>query len=135
MNTNVAVTCLPLRLIGLCLLALLVFGANGCAVFYPENHPCYSFVEEAIEPQSTGAKIALYPVGFVAGTAATTVDAGVVTPARMFVKTCDFTATVWGKVHKAEMPPFRKSLLYTFSGVATPPCFAIAWVFNVLMWD
>ena len=132
MNANVAT---PVRLIGLCLLALLVFGANGCAILYEECHPCYTFVEDTISPEETPAKVALYPAGLLAGAGAVTIDAGVVTPTRMFFKTCDFTAEVWGKIHKAEMHSFRKSLLYTFSAAATPPCFAIAWGFNILMWD
>ncbi len=69
----------PTALLAAALLAPIVFG--GCAIMNRDNTPLLNLVEENLWPDSTGMRIATFPVVFPAGAVAVVLDMVIVHPA------------------------------------------------------
>ncbi len=104
------------------ILLLLLF---GCACFNRDNRRLLNVMDDAIQPKSTAAKIALAPPGIVVGSLALAVDAFLVQPAVVIPKAADDIYQLFWKPR--DMDFMRKAILFIPIVVLTPPCFVGDW--------
>jgi hypothetical protein len=120
----------PRALAGLLALGWLALLGAGCAVCDKDNRLLLNTLDKKIQPQSTGAKIALAPVMIPAGTLALATDAVLIHPARVVPEAWDDIYELYWKPR--EMDPLRKMLIFPLSLALTPPSFAGDWAVRAI---
>jgi len=103
---------------------------TACAVIDRDNRVLLSKTDEAIQPKSTAARVALAPVAIPAASVVLAADAVVVHPARMFPKALDDTYQLYWKPRDYDI--LRKSLLFLPIVALTPPTFLGDWLMRSL---
>ena len=112
------------RLLRCSLLLLGLFA--GCAVFNEENRRTLNRLDEWIQPETTGARLALAPAAVPLGTVAGATDMVLVHPVSVIPDAADDVYQLYWKPR--EMDWLRKVLLYPVYAIATPPTFAGDWL-------
>jgi hypothetical protein len=98
----------------------------GCAVFEEDNRMLTSALDDAVEPESTGAKIALSPVFIPVGVASIVVDAVVIHPISEIPNAADDTyELVW---EDPEGSYVTQTFLLAPKLVVTPVVFVFTWL-------
>ncbi len=107
--------------------ALVLWSAlAGCAVFDEDNRRFLNVMDGAIQPESTGARIALAPAMVPVGTVALVADMVVVHPVCVIPDAADDVYELYWKPRDIDW--LRKTLLFPVIVVATPPTFLFDWL-------
>ena len=98
----------------------------GCAVFEEDNRLLTSALDDAVEPESTGAKVALSPVFIPVGVVSLVVDAVVVHPISEIPNAYDDTVeAVW---EDPEGSYVTQAFLFVPKVAITPVVFVFDWL-------
>ena len=112
-----------IRLLGVALAALAV---GGCAFTNPDNTPLLTLLDGALEPASTGAKVALAPVFIPVGVTCGALDIGVLHPIQSLGLAAEDTyAALWSQ---PEGPLGRQVALAFPKAAFTPVVYAACWL-------
>jgi hypothetical protein len=112
-----------------CAVFLLSF-LTGCAVFNEDNRRVLNKLDEWIQPETTGARVALAPAAVPLGTVAGAADMVLVHPLSVIPDAADDVYELYWKPR--EMDFLRQSLLIPLFVVLTPPTFVGDWLFRSL---
>ena len=98
----------------------------GCAMFEEDNRRVLNALDETIQPKTVSGRVALAPLGVVAGTAGLAADALVVNPVHQIPEAWDDTAELCWEF--GNMSPLRQAVLFPLRLGATPPTFIGDWL-------
>ncbi len=105
--------------------------ALSCTVMEPGGHPLLTALDEVIQPESAGGRVALAAPALVLGSAALAIDAGVWNPlGAIFPAWLDTLESLWGP---SDRGPFTQSLLFGPKVGWTPAHWAGRWWWRGMM--
>ncbi|MFH1731778.1 MAG: hypothetical protein ABIF82_09025 [Planctomycetota bacterium] len=111
-------------------IALLALAAGGCAFSNRANTPLLTALDGAVEPKSTGAKVALAPVFIPAGMACGALDIALLHPLQSLWFAAEDT---WSSVWAAPSGSFvQQAALFVPKAAASPVVYAFCWVGETL---
>ncbi len=99
---------------------------SGCAVIDEDNRRFLNVMDDAVQPESTGLRIALAPAMIPAGTVALVTDMVIVHPICVIPDAADDVYELYWKPRDIDW--LRKTLLFPIIVVATPPTFLFDWL-------
>ena len=102
----------------------------GCAVFNEENRRTLNRLDEWIQPETTGARLALAPAAVPLGTVAGATDMVLVHPVSVIPDAADDVYQLYWKPRKMEF--LRQALLIPIFALLTPPTFVGDWLVRSL---
>jgi len=105
---------------------LLLSVLAGCAVLNEDNRRFLNVMDGAIQPGSTGGRIALAPAMVPVGTVALVADMFVVHPVCVIPDAADDVYELYWKPRDIDW--LRKTLLFPVIVIATPPTFLFDWL-------